>query len=181
MSNVAVLKQERASLSDEYLGAATVIEGRGRALTLEMPGGAVVQATLALAFSYEPAPGDVLLVIGRRGSYWGIGLLQGSGKTSLAFEGDVDLRAGGTLRIAGGEGVEIEAPRAELRAGKLEVVAGAVVQRFTSLYQRVSALFSMHAKDAHTVVEESCVTQAKNGVIVTEESMSINGKQINLG
>ena len=30
----------------------------------------------------------------------------------------------------------------KLEAGKLEMVVGAVVQRFTSLYQRVSALFS---------------------------------------
>lgn len=181
MSKVVVLKNERASLPDEYLGPATVVTARGRALTLEMPGGAVVEATLALAFSYEPTAGDVLLVIGRRGDFYGIGLLQGSGKTSLDFQGDVDLRAGGTLRISAGEGVEIESPRAELRTGKLEMVAGAVVQRFTSLYQRVSALFSMHAKDAHTVVEESHVTQAKSGVILTEEAMSINGKQINLG
>ena len=181
MSKLAVLKSERAPVED-YLGPATVIEARGRTLTIELPGGAPAPATLALASPYQPAPGDVLLVISRRGDHYAIGVIHGTGRTELAFQGDVDLRAtGGALRISADEGIEIESPRMEIRAGKLEMVAGAVAQRFASVYQRVSALFTLHAKDAHTIVEETSVTQAKNGVILTEETMSINGKQIHLG
>jgi hypothetical protein len=49
------------------------------------------------------------------------------------------------------------------------------------VYQRVTTLLSVHAKESHTAVDESSITKAKNAAILTEEAMSINGKQIHLG
>jgi hypothetical protein len=184
MSNVAVLNPPRAaaSLGQDYLGPAHVVEGHGRAFTVELPDGAVVHATLALAFSYEPVPGDILLVIGKAGAWYGIGVLHGTGKTSMEFHGDVDLRAvGGTVSITGDKGVEIRGPELDIQTGKLRMMADSVVQKFASVYQRVSSLLSVHAKETHTVVEETAYTQSKSGVMLTEETMTINGKQIHLG
>lgn len=182
MSKVAVLKSERLLPDEEYLGPATVVGAVSKgSIPVELPSGARVHVTPAFVTPYHPAQDDVLLVIGRRGDHYALGVIHGTGRAELSFAGDVDLRAGGALRLSADGGVEIDAPRLEVRAGKIEMLAGAVVERFTSLYQRVSALFCLHAKDAHTVVEETSVTQAKSGVILTEETMSINGKQIHLG
>src|SRR5512140_2960790 len=180
MSNVAVLKS--APAPSEYLGPANVVEVRGRELLVEIPASGLVSATIALAFPYEPVPGDVLLIIGRGGDYYGIGVLHGTGRTALSFHGDVDLRAhGGALNLSGDQGVVIAGPEVSVHASKLQMVADAVVQRFASVYQRVSAMLSVHAKETHTVVDETAYTQSKSGVILTEETMSINGKKIHIG
>ena len=68
-----------------------------------------------------------------------------------------------------------------VRTGKLQVIAEAAVQRFSSLCQRVTELFSLHAGERHTVVDGTSHEQAKSAAIVTEEKMSINGKAIYLG
>lgn len=176
-------RHARASIGD-YLGPAHVVEatdGAG-AVRVELPDGAVVTATLALAIPYETAPGDVLLVIGKDGSHFVIGVIHGAGRSALRLQGDVELRAaGGALRLSGDKGVCIEGPEVDIRADKLRMVAGAVAQRFTSVVQRVSALLSVHAGQAQTVIEEGSFTRAKTAAILTEETMTINGKQIHLG
>lgn len=184
MTTTAVSKPERATAArvDDYLGPAHVVSASGRELSLEMPSGEIVSATLAVAFPYEPAVGDVLLVIARGASYYGIGVLHGTGRTRLVFPGDVDVRAdGGTLRLSGEKGVTIDAPELDVRVGALRMLADAVTQRFATVYQRVTSLLSVHAHESHTAVDESSILKAKNAAILTEEAMSINGKQIHLG
>lgn len=184
MSTTAALKTERAPVAraEDYLGPAHVVSASGRELALELPSGEVVAATLAVAFPYEPATGDVLLVIARGASYYGIGVLHGTGSTRLAFPGDVELRSeGGTLRLSGEKGVAIAGPELDVRVGALRVLADAVTQRFSTVFQRVTTLLSVHAKESHTAVDESAFTKAKNAAILTEETMTINGKQIHLG
>ncbi len=183
-TTTAALKTERAPFvrDGDYLGPAHVVSASGRDLSLELPSGQVVTATLAVAFPYEPATGDVLLVIARGESYYGIGVLHGTGRTTLAFPGDVDLRSdGGTVRISGDKGVSIEGPELDVRVGAVRLVADALTQRVASVYQRVTSLLSVHAKERHVVVDESTFTKAKTAAILTEETMSINGKQIHLG
>lgn len=165
-----------------HLGPADVIEVDGGEVVVELSDGAVARATPAFAAPYAPAVGDVLLVIGRGGQHWAIGVIQGSGRTTLRFQGDVDLTAeGGAVRIEGDRGVEIRGPDLSVHADKIQVVAGAVVEKFTSLYQRVSDLLSVRAQRSHTVVDEASVTQAKSAAIVTEETVTINGREVHLG
>jgi hypothetical protein len=185
-TTTAASKPERATATanrvDDYLGPAHVVGATGRELSLEMPSGEIVSAMLAVAFPYEPAVGDVLLVIARGASYYGIGVLHGTGRTRLVFPGDVDLRAdGGTLRLSGEKGVAIDAPELDVRVGALRMLADSVTQRFATVYQRVTTLLSVHARESHTAVDESTFTKAKNAAILTEETMTINGKQIHLG
>jgi hypothetical protein len=171
-----------SSQSQDYLGPAEVVRAEGGTLHVRLRGGAVRQADLALALPYEPAVGDSLLVIGRGREHYVIGVLQGRGHTALTLEGDVDLRAAnGRLRVSGDHGVELSGPEIELRAGRLEMFAGAVRQRFASICQRVSDLVSMHAGEAHTVVRGTQLAQAHTAAILTEGTVTINGKQVHLG
>jgi len=168
--------------SDGFLGPAEVVEAHGSSAQVELPGGAVVRAEMALAYPYEPATGDVLLVIGRGADHYVIGVLRGAGKAALAFQGNVALRAvGGSLTLSGDEGVELHGPELGIHVRKLRVVADAAVQTFTSLCQRVSGLLSVHAGQAQTLVDGASHAQSKSATILTEETMTINGKQIHLG
>jgi hypothetical protein len=167
---------------DDYLGPAEVVEVRGPAVLVEVPDGRQAEATLALALPYAPVPGDVLLVIGRGEACYVIGVLRGQGRTSIAVQGDVEIASlEGKVVISGGRGVEVRGPEVELSAGKLRILAGAAVQRFASLVQRVTELWSVHAGEAHTLVDEGSFSQSKRAVIQTDETVTIDGKEIHLG
>jgi hypothetical protein len=94
----------------------------------------------------------------------------------------VDLRTeGGVLRLSSDRGVEVEAPEVSILAGKLQQIAGAVTQRFTSLRQTVTELLSVRAGQSHAVVDGATFSQSKSATILTEGKVTINGKQISLG
>ena len=184
MSNVALLATGRAAALrvEDYLGPAEVLETTDEGVRARLRGGAVVSASLALAVPYAPVVGDLLLFIGKGEEFYAIGVLRGAGKTSLRLQGDVDLHAeGGALNLSADKGVRIQAPEVDIETGRLRTVATSVVQKCTSLYQRVSALLSVHAGQSHSVVDEASFSRSKSAAILTEETVTINGKQIHLG
>ena len=75
------------------MGPARVIEAGARRVRLRREDGAEVDAELALASPYEPAVDDVVLCVGDEVRHYVIGVLVGSGRTQLSFQGDVDLQA----------------------------------------------------------------------------------------
>lgn len=166
----------------EYLGPARVVEVRPHEIEVEVRGGERVIAQMALAFPYEPAQDDVLLVIGRGGDHYVIGVIHGQGRATLTFQGGVEVRAeGGPLTLSSDKGVAIRAPELEMETGTLRMFAGSVAQKFTSLYQRVRGSLNVHAGQAHTIVDDRSFMTAKNASIVTEQAMNINGNEIHLG
>jgi hypothetical protein len=168
--------------ASDYLGPARVAAVEGRAVTIDLPGGATARAILALAFPYRPAQGDTLLVVGRDGAFYVIGVIQGTGETVLSFAGGVELRAeGGPLRLASDQSVEVQAPEVGIDAGRLRLYAEAAVEKLGTLYSHVRGLLRSRAGESETIVDEGALTRAKSASILTEESMSINGKQIHLG
>jgi hypothetical protein len=168
--------------SREYLGPGRVTAAEGGTVTVELPDGQAASVVMALALPYEPVVGDTLLVIARGESSYAIGVLHGTGRTVLSLPGDIELHAReGALSLSGDRGVEIRGPELAVETGKIRMMADTVVQKFTSVYQRVSALFSLHANEAHTVVDRTSFTKAKNATILTEETVTVNGKQILLG
>jgi len=184
MSNVARLFSERveAATAEEYLGPARVIGVEATALQVELPGGVIAPAELALAFPYEAALEDVVLVIARGRSRYVIGVLRGSGRTVLAIQGDVDLRAvGGSLSLSGEKGVSIEGAELQVSVGTMRLVAESVVEKFTTAYQHVRSLLSVRAGQTHTVVDGATFANSQSATILTEEKMAINGKEIHLG
>ena len=167
----------------DYLGPATVVAVEEGRVAVELPGEAEpIAVELAFSLPYEPALADTLLVIGRDEKVYAIGVLHGTGRTVLSLQGDVELHArDGALSLSGDKGVKLRGPELEVEAGKIRMVADAVVQKFNSVYQRVSTLLSVRAQEAHTVVEKTSFTQAKNASILTEETVTVNGKQVLLG
>ena len=183
-SNVVRLSERAAPHVEDYLGPADVVRVDGPAIHVSLPPEGdprVVRAELALAFPYEPALGDTLLVIGKGDAHYVIGVLRGAGRSVLSLPGDIGLHAGGELRLSGDKGVRIDGPEVEIQAGKLRLLADGVVQRFTTMYQRVTEMLSVHAGEAHTLVEGASCTQARTAAIVTEGTVTINGEEIHLG
>jgi hypothetical protein len=168
--------------TSDYLGAAEVVAVEPTRVVVDVPGAGLARAELAFALPYTPAVGDLLLVIGKGDDLFAIGVLRGAGRTSLSLHGDVDLHAvGGRLRLTGDRGLELRAPEVDVLAGKLRMVADAVLQRFSSVCQRVVDLLSVHAGEAHTLVDGASLAQSRRAAILTEETMTINGSEIHLG
>jgi hypothetical protein len=179
---VRSLSPRREESAAPRLGRGVVTAVHGARVTLALTDGAVVEAELALPLPYAACEGDVLLVLGDGVEHFVVGVLSGRGKTSLAIEGDVSLRAvGGVLDLAGDAGVRLSAPSLEVRADKLTTVARSVVQSFASLFQRVTEVLHVHAKEEVAIVEEGSYRQARTAAIQTEETITVNGKEIHLG
>jgi hypothetical protein len=182
MIEAATRTTPRVDVFADYLGPAEAIEVSPVRARVRL-GDTVVDAQLALAFAYEPAVGDTLLVVAKQGRAYVIGVLAGRGRAKLAIAGDVDLHAiGGTLRLRGDTGVEIDGRDVRIGAThKLRVVAEHAVSSFESLTRRVRGLLSSQAGDKLETVDGSRIDRSKQATILTEETMSINGREIHLG
>jgi hypothetical protein len=179
---MALVEFNRAPATERYLGPARVVEPGTPDLTVRLPTGVQVRARLALAFPYEPGADDSLLVIGDEGEHYVIGVLDGAGDATLAIRGDVSLRAvEGKLRLVGDRGVELAGPDVDVRADRLTLMAETLTQKCTSAFHRVRDLFTFRAGRSHTVVDEASYAKAKRTIIVSDENVMINGKQIHLG
>jgi hypothetical protein len=184
MSNVARLMRDAvpAPSASDYLGPAVVTGARADRVELRLASGEALEATLALAFPYRPVEEDVVLVIGKGEAHYVIGVLRSHGQTCLAFDGDVTLRAvGGRLNLAADEGVAIQGKELEIAVGAIKMVADSMVQKLATAYQRVTGLVSVRAGESHAIVDGAATQRAKSAAILTEEKMTINGKQIFLG
>jgi hypothetical protein len=186
MIDAAVRKIRRpvteAERAEEYLGPAEVIEVRPPQVVVSLPDRGSATADLAFAMPYTPAVGDVLLVIGRGSKHYAIGVLHGSGRTAFSIQGDVELRSvNGKLSLTGDHGVEVRGPEVDVYTTALRMVARDVTQKFESLFQRVSSLLRVHAGESQTLVDGGAVTQSKRAAILTEETVTINGREVHLG
>ena len=181
MSNVAFIQPNNLA-AQPYLGPATVVARDGQTVTLRLTTDEQVVARLALAFSYQPCVEDEVLAIGNDDGHYVIGVLNGSGQARMSFNGDVELRSvDGVVKLSGGKGVELEAPELSMRSDKMSVLARSLVERLGSAYRNVSEMLSVRAGEQHTVVADTCYTQAKRATLLTEKEVNINGKKINLG
>lgn len=181
-SNVAPLRPVPDSVRvEDYLGPAALVRAEGSELYVEIASGIEVRAELALAFPYEPLAGDVLLVIGKGTSFYVIGVLKGHGKSVIAIPGDARIEVGGALDITAQRGVNVVSPSFEVHTSKLRLVAESAVETFTSALRRVRDLLTVQAGKSHTLVDDTAVTQAKSAAIVTQESVTINGREVHLG
>jgi hypothetical protein len=159
-----------------------VAAASGATVVVTLPDGKEASPTFALALPYAACEGDVLLLLGQDSEYFVVGVISGRGKTSLEIQGDVSLRAvGGALSLSGDQGLTLRAPHVEVHADKLSTVARSVVETFTSLFQRVTDVLHTHAREQVSIVDEGSYSQAKSTAIQTEETVTINGKEIHLG
>ena len=71
-------------------------------------GGETVWARMALAYPYQAAVGDQLLAIGQEEDWYVIGVLQGSGTTTLTVTGDLRIDAPrGSIELNAAQGLHI--------------------------------------------------------------------------
>ncbi|MBW2524032.1 MAG: DUF3540 domain-containing protein [Deltaproteobacteria bacterium] len=170
-----------ANADETFLGPARVVGLAGTTPLVEIDQ-AEVRAELALAYPYQPQPGDELLVIGKQGRYYVIGVLHATGEVALRFLGDVRLHAvAGKLELAGDEGVRVRGKAIELGARKLQVLADSVVQRANSWYQQVRETFDVHAGEKRELVDGNLSIRADRASTITRGVVTINGKEVHLG
>lgn len=182
MSVSALFAEARPDSAEELsLGPGQVLEVAPTGLTIALPGRGSVRAKLAVAFPYAPSVGDDVLVIGKAGAYWVIGVERSTAPACLSVSGDLELRAGGKLTLSAEDGVALATPDVEIRTKKLRVFAESVLEHAQSMALRVREVYTLFAGQSNTVVEGTHVTQAKRAKVVTEETVSINGREIHLG
>jgi hypothetical protein len=165
-----------------HLGPATVSRTAGRRVQLRREGQEAEEwAELALAFPYQPAPGDVVLVVAQERAYV-IGVLQGRGPSVLAFPGDVTLSAPkGAVHIDAAKGVTVNAPAVEMRAETIEFEATTLTQRIESAFQWVKDLLQVRAGRSRTVVDGTSHQLAERTFIRSEKETKVDGEKIYLG
>ena len=171
---------DRAAI--DYLGSSRVATASPCGARVILEGGQQVDARYALPLPYLAAAGDELLVVGGPSGHFIIGVIEGAGTTLLEMEGNVDLRArGGALRLGGDAGVYVNAPEFSVTTDKLRVVATSAIKSFTTLCQKVSGMLSERSARKHSIVDGSAYERSRSRQILSEETVTINGKQIHLG
>lgn len=167
-----------------YLGPAEVIERERSGVTvrLEDEGCTVVPVELAFTFPYQPELGDRLLVLGAQDRHYAVGVLDGRAPEALAFQGSVVVQAvGGTLTLAGDQGVELEAPKVTLRAGVVRTIAGSLVEKSESVYRWVRGLIAVRAAESRRTVDGEDATRCGNSVTLAKGTVKVDGDQLHLG
>lgn len=164
-----------------YLGPARVLRVLGHRAQLELPD-ELVWATVALAYPYQPAPDDSVLAVGQAGTWYVIGVLRGTGTTTLTVPGDLALRAPrGAIELTAAKGVRIKSPVVEVLANKLEILARDVLERFESATRWVKEEFQLRTGQLRTRVESTYDLRAERILERAEGDVKIDGRQIDLG
>lgn len=177
-----VVTEARASGAALVLGPAHVEDVTPVGVVVRRHDGEVVTARLALQLPYDAAVGDELLVVGAADAHYVIGVLAASGRTHLAVQGDLELHAsGGAVSISGDKGVDLVGPEVRIAPKKLLVNAESMIETFGVAVRRVAAMLSEVVGERHTIVHGQSFMKAKSAAILSEETVSVNGKQVRLG
>ncbi|MGE0434182.1 MAG: DUF3540 domain-containing protein [Planctomycetota bacterium] len=166
-----------------FLGPGHVTALQGNQVTVRVDEDAEVNAWLAFAFPYQPVVDDILLVIGKGETYYVIGVLHGRGNVVLTAQGDINLHAvNGKLNLSGDQGVNVAGPDIELRAtNKLSLLSTSFVKKCTSAYIWVKDLLTRRSGQTNITTDGQSVNRAKGHIILSEDTVKVNGKQIHLG
>ena len=179
--------------SDIHLGPAHVLSTAGKPgyVQVALSEDEVAWAQLALAVPYSPAIGDEVLVIRHeKAQTYVIGLLRGSGTTTLRVPGDLKLDApNGEVRITAAKAVrlrsqtdiEVVGKRIGFRAERVQLLAETFVQRVANAYLWVTGLFQTKSRRHRLITEEGWLVRAGRAHVKTSENIHINGKTIHLG
>jgi hypothetical protein len=165
-----------------YLGPAGVVRTLARRALVRLPDGAERWADLALAFPYQPAADDLVLVAAQEDRAYVVGVLRGSGPATFAFPGDVTIAStDGRVRLRSAHGVEVEAPEVAIRGDEVGVEARTFRQRLECAYQWVKDLVQLRAGRQRTVVDGSIHQTAERTLIRSERETKVDGEQVLLG
>jgi hypothetical protein len=162
------------------IGTAVVTECSGERATVAFEGG-LVACRLALAFAYQPVPGDVVLIIVQAEAVFVIGVLSGRGATALQAPGDLTISAPhGRITLSAGAGIELEAPQLALRAQSLEMLATTLVQRVQTAFKTFSDLLHIRAGRRQTEIDGISMESTERTYHRSEKETVLNGESINI-
>lgn len=176
-----------------YLGPARVVAPAGKPgyVQVALADDEVLWARLALAVPYSPALGDeVLLICHEMPDAFVIGVLRGSGTTTLRVPGDlkleaphgqVSITAGKSVKLRSGQALELAAPRATFRFRRLNVLVTTLVERVNNLFTWATGLVQCKSRRLRQVAEEGWLVRAGRAHVKTQDNIHIDGKTINLG
>jgi hypothetical protein len=158
-----------------------VRDAKGAHLTVLLDG-LEVQAVNALAFPYQPSPGDVVLLIAQEDARYVIGVLQAQGDMTLNFPAGVHLRAPrGSVQITSGVSLEMQAPDVQVTAGRWNLLARTLKESATNAYRWVKELASLKAGRQRTMVEGANYERAERRIIKAKKDVRVDGDRIHLG
>lgn len=172
----------QGSTLQRYLGSARVVRGVGRSLVVALEDETRVFAKLALAFPYQPACDDEVLVIGDAQSFFVIGVLDGHGVTCLSGAGGLSLHAeGGRLSLVGDRGISLRGHHVAMETNKLVRLATTAVQTFGAQALEVREALSVEAGEVDELSQRSWVMQAKGVVLKALKGARMKGRAVRLG
>ena len=166
----------------DFMGPARVLQVSGDRVVARRSDGAEVDVRMAMALAYRPVQGDLLLVVGGAEGDFALGVLEGTGQSSLAIAGDLELHAvGGELSLRGDRGLRLQSPEVAVVTDKFKLFADTAVQKVSTLAQSVRDLWTIKTKRAHIAVDDELHQRSKTATVLTEEEMVFNGKTIHIG
>ena len=167
-----------------YLGPARVLRTVGNRFEVELDDGdaSKVMVRPSFTFPYKPTAEDSLLVLGQDGQHFAVGVLSGSGPSTLHFQGDVSIHAvDGKLTLASNQAVELRAPRVTIRAGILRTIADEVVEKSSAFRRWVRGLMATRAGRSRRVIDGDDTTRCQNSTTLAKDTVTVDGDQLHLG
>ena len=163
-----------------YVGPARILDVIESRVVLQL-GDLEVPATVALT-PYRPVCGDIVLAIGGETGYYVIGLLHGTGPTTITSPGDLNIIAtNGVISLLSTKMVSLKSPTIRLNANRLDVAARAVFERFSTAYTWIKDNFQLRTGRMRTTVRDSYHLGAERIVEKARKDVTIDGDSINLG
>ena len=163
-----------------FLGPARALAVQDRRVLVALPL-AKAWATLALQ-GYQPAEGDLLLVIGQEDAFFVIGVIAGRGRTTLHAHGDLELHAPhGRIDLLARDGIALRGGPVQIVAKAFEAVVDTLKQRCKDLFVTVADTFRTHSRRQETEVDETQRTTAGRIVQRAQQDVTIDGEKIHLG
>ena len=168
--------------AETYLGPARVLSLSPLCTRLEEGQAREVEVRVAFAYPFAPEVGDELLVLGRGGAYYAVGVLSARPRSKLEVPGDLEVHAvGGVLRLKGDAQVEVESPEVTLRAQRLRTFADSLQEHAQTVFRWVKETLSERSGETRKVVEGEDLLLAKKAVTLAEETVRVDGSEIHLG
>ncbi|WP_158746199.1 DUF3540 domain-containing protein [Acidisphaera sp. L21] len=165
-----------------HFGPATVHEVADRDLEIVTPAGARYWARSAVAATYNPVPGDLVLAVAADDECYVVGVLEGRGPTVLQAPGDLELRAPhGSIRMLAAEACTILGTAVQVDADELHLSGHTLQQQFETVRSRIAGLLDTRVRSVCTTVTETYRLAAQRIVGRGNETVTLEAPSINLG
>jgi len=176
-----MLTLERTTTAFPFLGPALVVHAVDGRIKLDVLG-EERWAVTALGFLYQPRVGDTVLAIGQEGTYYVIGVLKGTGPTTITVPADFEVRAPrGRIVLTAAEAVEVQGYQVRISTKRLEILAQTAVERFGDVTRWVRETFQLRAGRLRSRITGTYDVGAERIVERAKGDVKIDGRKIHLG